>query len=149
MHTKMDVQSCLELVKLCSSFIGTDSVFKTMPLPMGGDIAIRRSGCARRAASIGIRCEDGPQVRRTRPTLAAKRPFKASDAWAPKSSSGYERRDCLIGRFSRISGRLSDDFGMSLHRSEGNAQPPDSARKTQKMSASSRTRVGRLEMRYC
>ena len=30
MHTNVDVQSCLELVKLCSSFIGTDSVFKTM-----------------------------------------------------------------------------------------------------------------------
>ena len=30
MHTNMDIQSCLELVKLCSSFIGTDSGFKTM-----------------------------------------------------------------------------------------------------------------------
>jgi len=30
MRTNIDVQSCLELVKLCSSFIGTDSAFKTM-----------------------------------------------------------------------------------------------------------------------
>lgn len=29
-HTNMDVESCLELVKLCHKFIGTDSGFKTM-----------------------------------------------------------------------------------------------------------------------
>lgn len=29
-HTNMDIESCLELVKLCHKFIGTDSGFKTM-----------------------------------------------------------------------------------------------------------------------
>ena len=29
-HTNMNVESCLELVKLCYKFIGTDSAFKTM-----------------------------------------------------------------------------------------------------------------------
>jgi len=30
LHTDMDIQSCLELVKKCFKFIGTDSCFKTM-----------------------------------------------------------------------------------------------------------------------